>query len=216
MLHSFPTRRSSDLTTPTPLPIDTQNIYLSHLTIGGLLVLGEVHNISGAILEQVRVRVTFLDAQEEPLAEGDGLVMLDLVPPDEVAPFAIHFAEAPSKFEPRHVYVLSAVPAYVGGYYQDLVVEDLEWEGERYTSYTVKGTVRNTGTEEAVDVQVVLTAYDQLDRVIAARKIVPDHNVVPAGGETTFTAILVPTGGPVERIHAVAQGRRMKEVSKQE
>ena len=87
-------------------------------------------------------------------------------------------------------------------------MEDLTQEGERYASYTIRGTVRNTGTVEAIAVQVVLTAYDPLDRVIASRKVAPDHNVVAVGGETTFTAILVPLGGPVERVHVVAQGRK--------
>ncbi len=190
------------------MPIATQNIYFSYPTSGGLLVLGEIRNESGDILEQVRVGVTFLDAQEKILAEGDGLAMLDLVLPGEVAPFTILFAETLSKFERYHIYPLSAVPAYVGGYYRDLVVEDLRRERERYESYTVRGTVRNTGKEETVSLQVILTAYDSMDRVIATRKIVPDHNVVAPGGETTFTAILVPMGGPVARIHVAAQGRR--------
>ena len=68
---------------------------------------------------------------------------------------------------------------------------------------------RARGPEEAVSVQVVLTAYDSLDRVIATRKIEPAYNVVPTGGTTTFTAILAPLGGPIARIEAVAQGRRL-------
>jgi len=58
-------------------------------------------------------------------------------------------------------------------------------------------------------VQVVLTAYDPLGRVIAMRKVIPDHNVIAPGGETPFTAIIAPVGGPVERIAAAAQGRRL-------
>ncbi|MCB0025432.1 MAG: hypothetical protein KDD91_20510, partial [Caldilinea sp.] len=76
-------------------------------------------------------------------------------------------------------------------------------------SYTVTGRVKNIGPEEAVQVQVVLTAYDSLGRVVATRKIEPDYNVVPRGGETTFTALLAPAGGPVERVVAEAQGRRI-------
>ena len=82
-------------------------------------------------------------------------------------------------------------------------------QSEGYASYTVTGRVKNVGPEEAVQVQVVLTAYDSLGRVVATRKIEPDYNVVPRGGETTFTALLAPAGGPVERVVAVAQGRRI-------
>lgn len=194
--------------TPTPLPVAVQNVHFSETAIGGLWVLGEVLNSSGQALEQVRVGVSLLDKQEEAIAQAQGLVALDLIPVGEVAPFAILFGEAPGEFERYQTFPLSAVPAHVGGYYQDLVVENLSSEGERYAAYTVRGTVRNTGPEEAVSVQVVLTAYDPLDRVIATRKVAPDHNVVARGGETTFTAVLAPVGGPVARIHALAQGRR--------
>jgi LysM repeat protein len=194
--------------TPTPIAFDLQNVKFSPTNRGSLWILGEVYNSSAYTLEQVRVGVALLDDEGETLAEGDGMVMLNLVGQGEVAPFAILFPEAPREFESYVIYPVSAVPAFVGGYYQDLVVKNLTSKGESYASYTIQGTVRNTGSEEAIDVQVVLTAYDLLDRVIASRKIVPDHNVVAVGGETTFTAILVPVGGPVERIHAVAQGRR--------
>jgi hypothetical protein len=96
----------------------------------------------------------------------------------------------------------------VGGYYRDLEVADIRTRGERYASYTVTGAIRNVGPEDAVDVQAVLTAYDPLGRVIAMRKVTPDYNVIPRGGETPFTAVLAPVGGPVERVTVVAQGRR--------
>jgi hypothetical protein len=57
---------------------------------------------------------------------------------------------------------------------------------------------------------VVLTAYDPLGRVVAVRQVVPEHNVIPRGGNTEFNAVLSPLGGPVERVMAQAQGRRMQ------
>lgn len=194
--------------TPTPLPFEMQRLHFSHTPLGSLWVLGEVLNTSEETLEQVRVGVQLLDGQGTTLVEGNSLVLLNLVTPGAVAPFAVLFADAPKSFENYHIYPLSALPAYEGGYYQDLEVGNLTQEGERYSALTVRGSIRNIGSAEALDVQVVLTAYDPLDRVIASRKIVPDHNVVAVGGETTFAAILVPLGGPVERVHVVAQSRR--------
>ncbi len=194
--------------TPTPLPVAIENLHFTENTIGGVWVLGEVHNNGGVALEQVRVGVTLVDGAGESLAESQTLVALDLVDLDERAPFAILFGSAPEDFEQYQAYTVSAVPAYVGSYYRDLSVEEVQIESERYASYTVSGLVRNTGPEEAVNVQVVLTAYDPLDRVIAVQQITPDHNVVPRGGTTDFTAVLAPVGGPVERIQAEAQGRR--------
>lgn len=195
--------------TPTPLPVTIENLHFTENTIGGVWVLGEVHNTTGVALEQVRVGVTLVDDQGAELAKSEALVALSLVDTDERAPFAILFGSAPENFEQYQAYPVSAVPAYVGSYYRDLAVEELHTESERYASYTVTGLIRNTGPEEAVDVQVVLTAYDPLNRVIAVQQVTPEHNVVPRGGTTNFTAVLAPVGGPVERIQAEAQGRRL-------
>ena len=194
--------------TPTPIAFSHQRVHFSFTPLGGLWVLGEVENTSAYMLEQVRVGVRLLDGQRQILAEDNGMVLLNLVEPGRVAPFAILFEEAPKEFASYVIFPVSGVPAYEGGYYRELTVDEVTSEGESYSAYTVRGTVRNTGQEEALEVQVILTAYDTLDRVIATRRIAPDHNVVAAGGATTFTAILVPFGGPVERIHAAAQGRR--------
>jgi LysM repeat protein len=195
--------------TTTPLPVTIENLHFTENTIGGVWVLGEVHNTAGVALEQVRVGVTLVDNSGAELAQSQALVALELVDADERAPFAILFGSAPENFEQYQAYPVSAVPAYVGSYYRDLAVEEIHTESERYASYTVTGIVRNTGPEEAVDVQVVLTAYDPLNRVIAVQQVTPSHNVVPRGGSTEFTAVLAPVGGPVERIQAEAQGRRL-------
>ncbi|RLT43223.1 MAG: LysM peptidoglycan-binding domain-containing protein [Chloroflexi bacterium] len=194
--------------TPTPLPITVQNVHFSETTIGGLWVLGEVQNSSGQPLEQVRVAVALLDKEEVEIGRASGLVALDLLEVNDKAPFALLFGTVPSQFARYLTFPVSALPAYVGSYYRDLVVENVESEGERYAAYTVTGTVRNVGPEDAVSVQVILTAYDALDRVVAMRKVPPEHNVVAPGGTTTFRIVLAPVGGPVARIAAVAQGRR--------
>lgn len=196
--------------TPTPMPMEVQNIYFNETAIGGLWILGEVFNPSDTPLEQVRVAVTLLDAQGQTISQADSPVALDLVEAQARAPFAILFGSAPGHFDQYRAFPLAAVPAYVGSYYLDLEIRNLQSQGERYTAYTVSGTIFNAGPEEAVSVQVILTAYDPLGRVIAMRKVDPDHNVVPRGGETTFTSVLSPIGGPVERIEAVAQGLRLK------
>ena len=198
--------------TPTPMPLAVENIHLSDTAIGGLWVMGEVLNTSETALEQVRVGVTLVDANGADLGSADALVALDLVDVGEAAPFAILFGSAPPDFDRYRVGVLSAVPAYVGSYYRDLEIRDLSGGAEGVASYVVSGRVYNDGPEEAVDVQVVLTAYDPLNRVIAMRTIAPEYNVAPVGGETAFSAVLSPVGGPVTRVAAVAQGRRISAV----
>ncbi len=196
--------------TATPMPLAVENLHFSETPIGGLWVLGEVVNTSGVALEQVRVGVTLLDESGAPMIEASSLAALDLVDVDERAPFAVLFGTMPGKFDQYRAYALSAVPAYVGSYYRDLNVGEIEVRSDRYASYTVTGKVFNVGPEEAVDIQVVLTAYDPLDRVVAVLQVTPDYNVIPRGGNTDFTAVLAPVGGPVARVEAAAQGRRLQ------
>lgn len=198
--------------TPTPMPMAVESIHFSETSTGGLWVLGEVVNTGDTAVEQVRVGVTLLDSADAEIGTAGSLVALDLVDVGERAPFAILFEQLSGEFEGYRAYLLSAAPAYVGSYYRDLEVRDLQGSGEVYASYTVTGRVFNSGPEEAVEVYVVVTAYDPLNRVIAMRKVEPDHNVAPVGGETTFTVVLAPLGGPVARLEATALGRRLSAV----
>lgn len=195
--------------TPTPLPLSIEHVHFAETQVGGLWVLGEVINDSGTALEQVRVGVELVDVNDQPLVETSNLLSQDLIDIGERASFAVLFDSAPETFDHYRVYPKSAVPAYVGSYYQDLEVRELVGVYEGAGAYVVSGRVFNAGPEEAVSVQVILTAYDPLERVIATRKIDPDHNVAPVGGETEFSAVLAPVGGPVARVEAVAQGRRI-------
>ncbi len=195
--------------TLTPLPLEIQHTYLHDTPIGNLWVLGEIYNGSENAIEQVQVAVVLLNEQGEELTRDDAFVALDLVDPGQHAPFAILFEAPVPRFARYQIFVLHAVPAHIGSYYRDLQVNRLENANQRFASYTVAGTILNTGPEEAVSVQVVLTAYDSLDRVVAMRKVDPEYNVVPRGGETNFSAILTPFGGPIARVAAVAQGRRL-------
>ncbi|MEZ4673621.1 MAG: LysM peptidoglycan-binding domain-containing protein [Caldilineaceae bacterium] len=153
--------------TPTPISIQVEHIYLGDTQIGNLWVLGEVQNNTDIPLEQVRVGASLLNATGETVADHNELVALDLVAAGEFAPFAILFDAPHPQFDRYQVFIEHAVPAYIGSYYRDLQVNGLEMTQDQYLSYAVKGTILNTGPEEAVSVQVVLTGYDSLDRVVA-------------------------------------------------
>jgi len=196
--------------TPTPMPATVENISFGENSIGGLWVMGEVFNSSSVPLEQIRVSFVLLDEADEMLAETSDLAALDIVNTDESAPFSMLIDNAPRNFTQYRVDLLSAVPAYIGGYYRDLEIRDLQSRGDGTEPYTVSGRIYNFGTVEAVNVQVILTAYDIDGRVVAVRKIFPTDAVVPKLGETSFNIIIAPQGGAVANVSAVAIGRRFQ------
>jgi murein DD-endopeptidase MepM/ murein hydrolase activator NlpD len=183
--------------TPTPLPFAIENIHFDRTPMGGLWCLGEIHNTTTEYLDHVQVRVTLHDENREPLVTESAFVQLDLIAPDGRSPFALYFAEAPISFASYEAQPLSGVPAYLGSYYRDLEVRGVEAQADRYASYAVRGIVANVGPEDA------------LGEVIGVREGIPEHNVVPRGGETTFQVELVPAGGPVVTYTIQALGQRI-------
>jgi LysM repeat protein len=194
---------------PTPLPFVIENVMFSNSALGGLWGLGEIRNTSGMDLEQVALTAVLLDAEGSTLAQEQVPVQIDLVAPGQRAPFAVRFNAPPRTFANYLITPLSAIPGYTGSYYRDLIVKESSGEGERYSTYTVSGTITNMGPEDAVDVVVTTTLYDALGRVIGTRRVPPAHNVIPRGGDTTFTVQITPIGGPVSSHGVTVLGRRL-------
>jgi len=194
--------------TSTPLPFAVENVVFNSSPLGGLWGFGEIRNTTGSDLEQAAVRVILLDQNGKVVAQAEDYVQLEFVAPGGRAPFAVRFASPPASFASYEAVPWLGVKGYVGSYYLDLTPRNLHGAGERYAAYTVTGTVANTGPEDAIGVVVVATLYDSLGRVIGTRRAVPDHNVIPRGGETTFSVQLAPAGGPVASYRVDALGRR--------
>lgn len=196
--------------TPTPMPAIVQNVAVGENNIGGVWVLGEVLNTTDVSLEQVRVRFMLLGDDGATLIETSNLAALDIVGANETTPFALLIEDAPNAFAQFRTEVASAVPAYVGSYYRELEIRDLQIRGDGTSPYSVSGRVYNFGTVEAINVQVVLTAYDNRGTVVGVRKISPENDTVPKLGETSFSIILAPQGNRVAKVNAVAIGRKLR------
>ncbi len=194
---------------PTPVPFAVENVTFSQTPLGGFWCLGEIRNTTGLYLEQAGVKIVLLDAQGKAVAEAQEYVQIELLRPGERAPFAVRFTDPPQSFASYIATPWQGVQGYVGNYYLDLSVSDLQGEGERYSVYTVSGSVSNIGPEDAVDVLVTVTLYDALGRVVGLRRDAPEHNVIPRGGRTTFALDLTPAGGPVTDFRVDALGRRV-------
>jgi LysM repeat protein len=195
---------------PTPLPFAVENVSFSRVPgSGGLWVFGEVHNTTGMDLEQATLTISLLDKAGDVVAEAEANAQVDLIAPGERAPFAVQIKDAPTDFASYLALPSAGLKGYIGSYYRDLVARDTRGDGERYAAYAVSGNIANVGPEDAVDVIVTVTLYDALGRVIASRRGPPEHNVIPRGGQTTFSMVLTPAGGPVERYSVSVLGRRL-------
>lgn len=193
----------------TPVPFAIENVTFNQSPLGGLWAFGEVLNNTGKALEQAGVKITLLDAAETPVAEAQDYVQVELIQPGARAPFALRFDAPPQSFASFLSTPWKGIIGYQGSYYLDLEAQDATGAGERYSTYTVSGVIANTGPEDAVEVNVTVTIYDALGRVIGTRRAPPEYAMIPRGGQSPFSVDLIPAGGPVASFRVDALGRRM-------
>ena len=195
--------------TPTPLPVAIANLNFQETPVGSLWCLGEVRNLAGMDVEYVQVQVSLYDADNVVLATATAFTALDIIPAGGTSPFAVLFAQPPTAYATYQVIPLSAEPStYLGSRYRDLDV--VEHEGQTQGRlFIVSGRVRNVGEERATGVEVVITAYDSQDRVVAVREVEVQVSVLAPGASAAFTASISPMGDEIARYTVQVQGRRI-------
>jgi LysM repeat protein len=195
--------------TPTPLPVAIENLNFHETPVGSLWCLGEVRNLTGMDVEYVQVQVSLYDSDNLVLSTATAFTVLDIITAGETSPFAVLFAQPPTSYATYQVIPLSAEPStYLGSRYRDLNV--VEHEGQaRGRLFVVSGRVRNIGEERATSVEVVITAYDSQDRVVAVREVEVQTSVLAPGASEAFTASISPLGDEIARYTVQLQGRRI-------
>ncbi|MDY7039813.1 MAG: FxLYD domain-containing protein [Chloroflexota bacterium] len=195
--------------TPTPLPMAVENLNFHETPVGSLWCLGEVRNLAGMDVEYVQVQVSLYDADNTVLDTATAFTVLDIIPAGETSPFAVLFAQPPTAYATYQVLPLSAEPStYLGSRYRDLDVVEHEGQAQGRL-FTVSGRVRNIGDEQAIGVEVVITAYDSHDRVVAMREVEVQGNVLAPGDSAPFTASISPMGNEVARYTVQVQGHQI-------
>lgn len=192
--------------TPTPMPLQIVNLAFHDTPSGSLWCLGEVKNERDEFLELVQLRATLYNVDGERVDEAEGFTVADIVPGLGRAPFALFFRNPPaSGFASYEVAVVGGEPVlYWGGRHRELAVEGLEAEMVG-ASLRVAGEAVNAGQEDAVDVELTITAYDEEGQVVGVRQVVLEP--LAAEERRAFEVLWVPAA-PAVRAEAVAWGMR--------
>jgi LysM repeat protein len=192
--------------TPTPVALAIRGMAFHWTPIDSLWCLGEVANLSGKPAEEVQVQVSLHDEQGQLLAMGAAFTQLDIVAGGGRAPFAILFSAPPSSFAQYQSRILSGVPSnHLGPRYPDLAVLE-DWGGWLDdNNYQVRGQVQNVGQDDAEQVVVVITLYDEEEHIVGARTVSIPAEVFLSGAVAPFEVTLTPLG-PVARHDVQVQG----------
>lgn len=195
--------------TPTPLPVSIEHLGFHETPVGSLWCLGEVRNLAGVDIEYVQVQVSLYDSANTLLSTATAFTALDIIPAGGTAPFAALFAQPPTAYAAYQVIALSAEPStYQGSRYRDLEVSEHAGQTQG-RQFIVNGRVRNIGEERATDIEVVITAYDDQDRVVAVREVEVQTSVLAPGASAAFTVSISPMGDGIDHYIVQVQGHRI-------
>jgi LysM repeat protein len=193
--------------TPTPPPMVIRGLNLQQTPVGSLWVLGEVYNPGSGPLSEVMVQVSLFGGSGQLLATETVFPQLDVILPGRAVSFATLFADPPRQFAQYQAVVLAGVPASSNTrYYLDLAASDLQGQTVGAARYRVTGELQNVGIRDAESLRLLVTAYDDQDRVIAVRQADLPVSVLRSAAITPFEVELTLTGSLVATYSVYAQG----------
>lgn len=192
--------------TPTPMPLQVVNLSMYRTPVGGMWVMGEVHNDRDEYLDRVQVQMSLYDADGRLLEQRVSFTVADVVLAHGRAPFALLFPRhAPGGFASYEIVILSAEPiTRWGNRHQYLMVEEVQGDTVQGT-FLVEGTVFNPGQDDARDVRVALTCYGSDGSVVGVGQM--DVGMLAAGEGKTFTLATIPAA-PAASVQGVAWGMK--------
>lgn len=176
---------------------------------GGFEILGQVANNADAPLALVQVRAELYDSAGILLASADDFVSTDLLLPGEFAPFAISFPGGLPEGAVRYDLQASAqyttleASRYYGG--DSLAVTSSAGFDEDGV-LTISGQVRNEGAATAGLVKVIITVFDEQQRVIATSTSLVDQQRLAPGETSPYSASFVGFTGNPATFQVTAQG----------
>lgn len=195
--------------TPTPAPFTVEQIECYPTTDTGMWCFVLVHNDFADFMENVSAQVTLVNANSESLASQTALLPLNILPPNTSLPLAVFFPPViPFDAKPQ-VQLLTAIrllpddERYIPATIHNTLVQ-VNAQGH---SARVNGVVvSQSQTEDARQVWVAGTAYDDAGRVVGVRRWEWDQGLA-AGGSIPFSFMISSIGGKIARVEFAVEAR---------
>lgn len=183
------------LPTPTPQPLEIVGVSLATTAVGGLRCMGEVRNTLAEPVTNLQIQAALVDAAGNPIVTNTALAPVDYLPAGKAAPFSILFSDPPPGIADVRVALLrgETLSAITAGF-TPLAVSAVEGSVSG-PQYRVAGSVMNDAGVAVERVTVVITLYDQAERVIGYRQAVLENGRQVAAGESLgFSLLITPQG----------------------
>jgi len=195
--------------TSTPIPAPVKQIECYPTLDQGMWCFVLIHNDTQTVIENLSAQVTLLDSNNQTLTSALATSPLDILPINSSLPLMVFFQPV--------------IPADAHPQVQLLTGISLAPEDERYLPTVINNTlaqVDSSGRNAQVSgivflpedsqptnlVWVVAVAYDELGRVVGARRWESTAGIVP-GGSLLFAFEVSSLAGEIEKVEFVVEAR---------
>lgn len=173
-------------TTPTPESkkpeILSMNSYIGNL--GYFNVVGEVKNNLQSNINYVKLTATFYDAQEKVIGTDFTYAELDILKPNQKAPFEI--SSYPDKITPKWYKVHLSYDKTSQSPFTGLAILSHSDKIDNLGYHEIVGEVKNKGVSASSYVKVVCTYYNVKGEVIGTDFTFTDPSDIDAGDRAPF------------------------------
>lgn len=189
--------------TPPVLNIRPPDCY--ETPVGGMWCLGLIRNILIIPLEGVTVRVYLVTAEGIALSHRETLIARSTLPPGEMSPYGVFFESVPAGMVGPVATLVDAQQVSVDSVLPTLVAR-ISMEDNQGALFYVMGEVHNAGSITTKGFELVITLFDQQDRVVGFRQW--RSGAFLAGGETLpFELQLIPLSQKAIHAEVSVDGR---------
>jgi len=157
----------------------------SYIELGYHHVVGEVQNLGSLNLQYVKITVTFYDTADNVIATGFTFTQIDILVPQQKSPFDVSSYPSKNLAVDHYKVVISDYSSTTNQPYRNLVAQGVTTSVE-YGYYHIRGEVRNTGTQRATYVKIVVTYYNAEGKVIGTAFTFTDPSDIDAGQTAPF------------------------------
>lgn len=193
---------------PTPVPLSIQQARCWTESDGGLWCFTLVPNPTADTLENLSAEFTLLDVGGHELASGTAFGLLDILPPGESMPLAIHFPPQEKTEFSVTAHMLTAFRLLSGdARYLPVILDNIlvTVDSSARTAQAF-GRVIMTGAGTAKTLWVLATAYDTEGNVVGVRRW-ESASVLSAGGPVSFDFLVSSVGPVIDRVEFLAEAR---------
>ena len=194
--------------TPTPAPLPVQQARCWPETDGGLWCFALVKNEYAETLENLSAQFTLLDSSGQELASQAAFALLNILPPGQSMPLAVHFAPPIQTNVAVRVQVLTAIRLLPGDtrYLPVMLENTLVSVDASGRTAQVTGRIVLTGTGTANTLWVLATAYNASGNVVGVRRW-ESPSALTADGPVSFDFLVSSVGPGIDRVEFLAEAR---------